>query len=151
MSALFELDDFPETRTEWVIVGDWERCGLCGTRCSFNQGGTRTGAVCDDCAQIDECRIREHDAIVMRGRDRNLPGAVRIARCLHCAWFLNAHRWEDGQSIPLTVDEVAQAMEHHVRPRHTSHWGVSHEIDQHDGLVAAQARRRSSYLGSVAV
>lgn len=149
-TALFDLDDFEETRTEWVVLSSqWERCGLCGTRCGYNQGGTDTGPVCDACAVIDRCRVREHEAIIVRYRDRNLPGAVRVAKCLHCAWFLNADRWEDGESIPRTVDEVAEAMLEHVRPKHTSHWGVSHEITDHDRLVGEQAKRRAAYLRQV--
>lgn len=146
-TALFDLDDFEETRIEWVILKEqYGRCGLCGTRCSYNRGGTDTGPVCDACAVIDRCRIREHEAVITRGRDRNLPGAIRVAKCLHCAWFLNADRWEDGKPVPRTVDEVEAAMLEHVRPKHTSLWGVSHEITDCERLLGEQAKRRATYL-----
>lgn len=151
MTALFDLDDFEETRPEWVILGDWDRCGMCGTRVhGMNQGGTRTGVVCDDCAQIDSCRIREHETFIVRRVARDLPGALRVAECLHCAWFLNAHDYTGGGSIPRTVQNVIEKCAEHVRPRHTSHWGMSHDIADHDRLVAGQARRRAAYLRKVA-
>lgn len=60
VGALFELEDFTETRQAWQIVPDWELCGLCGGKTSFNQGGTSTGgAVCDPCATLDGCRLRD--------------------------------------------------------------------------------------------
>lgn len=59
MSTLFDLDDFEETRVGWTLVPNWERCGLCGAKCTWNQGGTSTaGAVCDPCALIDRCEER---------------------------------------------------------------------------------------------
>lgn len=59
MSALFNLDDFEETKTEWRIVTDWHLCGLCGGKTHWNQGGTTVGGgICDDCATIDRCDIR---------------------------------------------------------------------------------------------
>ncbi len=59
MSALFELDDFQETRTAWRIVPDWHLCGLCGGKTQWNQGGTTVGGgICDDCADIDRCDER---------------------------------------------------------------------------------------------
>jgi hypothetical protein len=64
MSALFELEEF--TETEWQIVRDWGRCGLCGVKCAYNQGGTHTGGVCDECARIDRCR-----GSVVAGDDRH--------------------------------------------------------------------------------
>lgn len=145
--ALFDLDDFTETRTEWVSLG-WlpDRCGLCGVKCSMNQGGTDVGMVCDGCAQIDRCRIREHEAVVCRSTARGTVLGRLVARCLHCSWRLAESRWEEGASVPRTVEEVAAAMVEHVRPKHTSHWGESHEITAHDELVAAQAKRRASYL-----
>ncbi len=64
MSGLFELDDFEETRApEWVPVGDWARCAHCGAKGGFNQGGTG-GMVCDLCASIDSCRVRENDVVI---------------------------------------------------------------------------------------
>lgn len=149
--SLFELEDYEETRTEWVILGDWDRCGLCGTRVrGMNQGGSLTGVVCDDCAQIDSCRIRDHEAFVVREHERNHTRALVVARCLFCAWWLNGDRWTGDRWVPLTVDEVVAAIAVHVRPRHTSHWGMSHEIADHDRLVAAQAKRRAAYLRAVA-
>ena len=38
----------------------------------------------------------------------------------------------------------------HKDDRHFSHWGVPHQVDEHDGLLAAQARRRARYLKAVA-
>lgn len=78
--ALFDLDDFEETRTEWVpVYKRWdmdplvravedERCRDCGRKAGYNQGGSdRTGIymVCDDCASLDRCTTRQHD----RGSD----------------------------------------------------------------------------------
>lgn len=94
MTTLFELEDFSETRTEWRLVPDWDLCGLCGVRTTWNQGGTTTaGAVCDGCAQVDRCRLVEGEP----------------------------SRW-------------------------VSHWGMSHRLEDHDELIAAQARRRGMYL-----
>ncbi|MFF2631984.1 hypothetical protein ACFVR6_03785 [Microbacterium sp. NPDC058021] len=115
-TALFELEDFEETRTEWEpIYCRWDQpqlvrlvnadviCRDCGRKAGYNQGGAdRTGSfmVCDDCASLDRCLTRQHD----RG-----PG------------------W------------------------HVSHWGESHRADEHDALVAKQAKRRAAYLARAAV
>lgn len=144
--SLFDLEE-----PEWVVVGEWGRCGLCGTKCSFNQGGTTTGAVCDDCAQVDGCSIREHNPIVERRPSPFSMSTDQVAHCDNCGWWVNAdHRNDDGDWVPLTGDEVLDLCAEHARPRHTSHWGVSHEIAQHDALVAAQAKRRANYRKAVA-
>lgn len=55
--TLFDTDELDHASTEWQLVPDWDRCGLCGIKCSWNQGGTSTaGAVCDECANIDRCQ-----------------------------------------------------------------------------------------------
>lgn len=56
--ALFNLDDFEETRIEWVpVYGFMDRCRDCGARCAANQGGVRQGhgvfVVCDPCSRLD--------------------------------------------------------------------------------------------------
>lgn len=96
MSTLFDLDDFEETKTEWKIIPDWHLCGLCGVKTNWNQGGTTVGGgICDGCAYIDRCDVRDD--------------------------------W------------------------HVSHWGLGHRPEDHDKLVAAQARRRAKHLSGVAV
>lgn len=72
--ALFDLDDFEETRVEWVplykphgltlaslIVA--ERCRDCGAKVSWMNGGggNQIGSfqVCEDCMEIDRCRDSE--------------------------------------------------------------------------------------------
>lgn len=139
--TLFDLD-----APEWVIIGTWGVCGLCGTKCAYNQGGTRTGAVCDDCAQIDLCTIRDHEAVIER---RSIPAhrIEQVAHCEHCGWFLALEHWADeGAWVLYTPEEILDACAEHNRPRHTSHWGMSHEIGEHDALIAKQARRRAKYL-----
>lgn len=149
--ALFDLDDFVETRVEWVIVGDWGRCGLCGSKCGYNQGGSRTGAVCDDCAGVDSCRIRPHETVAERRKSGSATNSDEVAHCTQCTWSLFSMRWVESEWVEFSEEEVAAAMAEHVRPRHTSHWGVSHEIADHDRLVAAQEKRRAKYLARGAV
>lgn len=144
-TGLFDLDDFDETRTVWVMVGDWGRCGFCGVKCSFNQGGSKTGAVCDECAQIDHCQIRPHEPVIER-RPSRLLNIDEAAHCLKCAWFLSV---ADSEDVEYTPEQVAARVAEHARPRHTSHWGMSHEIGDHDRLVAERARRRAKYLAEV--
>lgn len=144
MSLLDLLDDWTDQR-EWVILGSWHLCGLCGAKTGMNQGGSRTGVVCDACAMIDSCAIRPHEAVISRRWDRSLPRTRHVAECLHCGWWLDEQEWRDGAYVPRTVAEVAERMLEHVRPRHTSHWGESHEIDAHDELVRKQAARRAAY------
>jgi hypothetical protein len=150
-STLFDLDDFEETRPEWVLVGEWGRCGLCGTKCSYNQGGTRTGAVCDGCAQVDLCTIRPHDPVIERRPSSLNSALVEVAHCSRCGWWVLEHyRDDDGNDVAYTPDELLDMCSVHVAPRHTSHWGFSHEIADHDRLVAAQAKRRAAFLKRVA-
>lgn len=72
--ALFVLDDFEETRVEWIplfkplgltvasiVVGD--RCRDCGAR----EGTSWVSVpevgffmVCDECAKLDDCTTRKH-------------------------------------------------------------------------------------------
>lgn len=145
--ALFDLEDFAETRTEWIPLGTWDRCGLCGVKCSMNQGGTDTGAVCDQCAQVDGCRIRPHDPVVERRPGQYGIQVEQVAHCAHCGWWINAERRnDDGDWVPLTPEEVIDLCAEHARARHTSRWGMSHDISEHDVLVAAQAKRRASFL-----
>lgn len=148
MSMLFDLDDFEETRVEWVVLsGQMERCGLCGARCSYNQGGTDTGPVCDACAVIDRCCIREHNPVAERRPERPFT-TDGVAHCENCTWVLLARNW--GEDREWTGDEILDAMAEHARPVHTSRWGVTHEIADHDRLVAEQAKRRATYLAKVA-
>lgn len=146
MSLLFELDDFEETRTEWVILGDWGRCGLCGATSKLNQGGTLTGNVCDDCAQIDSCRLVECTPVAERRPDRMQKDRDKCAHCA-CGWWANAEYWhDDGEWRQHTPEEVADMLAEHAQPRHVSHWGETHPPGEHDRLVAAQAKRRAAYL-----
>lgn len=76
MSGLFELEDFAETRVEWVplykpfgitllslLIGT--RCRDCGTSKTSGTSGSRAGfgsfELCDDCAQLDCCLTRQHE------------------------------------------------------------------------------------------
>lgn len=146
MSLLDLLGDWTDQR-EWVILGSWELCGLCGAKTSMNQGGSRTGVVCNDCAKIDSCTVRPHDPIAERRPDRSFPTTrTQIAHCVHCGWTVDETYWSDeGEWVPYTPDELMDLMAHHARPRHTSHWGETHEIADHDALVRAQTKRRENY------
>lgn len=145
--AMFDLEDFPETRTEWVVLGDWDRCGLCGTRTrGCNQGGTRTGKVCDDCAQIDSCRLVCCEPVAER---RPARVGVDQFECAHCAcgwWAFETYWHDEGEHRPYTAEEVADLLAEHAQPRHVSHWGHAHPPSRHDELVRAQAKRRAAYL-----
>lgn len=160
-TALFDLDDFEETRTEWVpIVIRFDEqplvrklkafdiiCRDCGCKTAYSQGGAdRDGhyAVCDDCAQLDNCRISVHE--ITEERRPGEYGRTEVARC-SCGWWLWAEHWADeGEWRELTPEQITDLLAGHLRPRHVSRWGKEHEIAEHDRLVEAQARRRAAYL-----
>lgn len=154
-TTLFELDDFTETRTEWEpIYGRGMVCRDCGTKRVSGTGGGTPGLgqyeVCDECAAIDECRIREHEVVIER-RASSFLTVDELAHCAFCHWFVSVHEWADGTATDVTPERLAELAAEHVRPVHTSHWGKSHEITEHDGLVAARAHRRAAYLAREAV
>ncbi len=191
MSTLFDLDDFEETKTEWLPIlnqgiggegwhwphdgtsiprradgskiseAEWndylkrsQVCRDCGANAFGGAGGASAGFqfhVCDDCAQIDGCRVRECTTVVER-RPNPFGGTYdEAAHCLNCGWFVLARTWDDaGGWVDLSAEDVIDACADHERPVHTSRWGDSHEIDAHDGLVAAQVKRRATFLSRTA-
>lgn len=190
MSALFDLDDFQETRTEWepiyqagiasvgwhfepgyaiprkadgtpITEAEWttyvragQVCRDCGasTRSSAASGGSagRGFEVCDDCTQIDGCRVRECQT-VLQDRDTYGWAVSEVAHCTGCGWFLLAGWWnDDNELVPYTAAEIDRFRRDHENPRHTSRWGRSHDIDEHDALVSAQQARRARFLREVA-
>jgi hypothetical protein len=150
MSDLLDLLDDWTDAPEWVILGDWGLCGLCGTKCSFNQGGSRTGAVCDACALIDSCRLVCCEPVAERRKAHIGVDQFECAHC-DCGWWQFETYWHDeGEYRLYTPEEVTDMLAEHAIPRHVSHWGMSHPPEKHDDLVKAQAKRRAAYWARVA-
>lgn len=131
--ALFDLDDFAETRVEWEPV--WEprledfgwRFAEAGSVLYDGDGSKVTpaqwkayldGARCRDCGR--KCEMNQGGAI----------GGRSFRVCDACASL-----------------DACLTRQHDRGPEwHVSHWGDSHRADEHDALVAAQAKRRAAYL-----
>lgn len=157
--ALFEVDDFEETRTDWVpiykIFGDLasmirdDLCRDCGAKSGYNQGGAGgpihgSYMICDDCAGLDSCQLVCCEPVAERRPNRE--GGEESAHCA-CGWWLGSQYWADeGGWVDYTPEQVADSIAAHAEPRHVSHWGISHHPDQHDRLIAAQQKRRAAYL-----
>lgn len=154
MTLLFDLDDFEETRTEWVPLGwnDGMLCGLCGRKTTMNQGGSDVGPVCDACAAIDRCRLRCCTPVVERRPSMFGHEREESAHCDDCGWFLLLERWtDDGELKQYTPEELTDLLAQHAEPRHVTHWGMTHPPAQHDALVKAQAKRRAAYLAKAVI
>lgn len=135
MTALFELDDFAETRTEWAPIWEptiedfgwhWEDEGLSG--------------------------------LPLLGDDSKITKAqwasfLKAARCRDCgrSCAMNQGGARDGRSFRVCDDcaslDGCLTREHDRGPEwHVSHWGESHRADEHDRLALAQEKRRATYL-----
>ncbi|MGO2112570.1 MAG: hypothetical protein ACTH31_13255, partial [Pseudoclavibacter sp.] len=134
-----------------------DRCRDCGSTSALNQGGSVSpvGAtlmlVCDPCAALDGARIVEHHARRCDPRpDTSLPHWTIAADCANCTWTVWDERFvEDGEPMqvePTPADVIDAQIALHRQPRWVSLWGATHPLEQHDQLVAAQARRRDAYL-----
>ncbi|GAA3730391.1 hypothetical protein GCM10022239_03730 [Leifsonia bigeumensis] len=151
LAPMFSLDDFEETRTVWEpIYGDpiTHACRDCGKRTSFDQGGGIPGVggftVCDGCAQIDQCRLQVCTPVIERRKAASYFVVPELAHCNDCYWFVLEPSTISGETI--TADDLIDMCAEHARPRHVSHWGESHLVEAHDGLVRKQAQRRAKYL-----
>lgn len=122
-------------------IGD-DLCRDCGAKTAYNQGGAgRSGiyAICDGCAQLDNCRLRTCRPVIER-REASGFAVEEVAHCQDCSWFvIDRTGWDDAFEVDDLVAE-------HARPRHVSHWGMTHFMEEHDGLVAAREKRRAAYL-----
>lgn len=145
------------TPEEWVAFQRSLRCRDCGglmrrLRHTRSCGGVRDGGsfeLCDDCAALDGCRLRCCEPIAKRGSG-SLTGIEHSAVC-GCGWWLAyEHRDDDGDWLPYTVEEVADAVAEHMIPRHVSHWGMTHFLAEHDALTVGQAKRRAEFLAGAA-
>ncbi len=126
-----------------------DRCRDCGVKCAYNQGGSNERGiftVCDGCAEIDSCRLQVCTPILERRKVATFT-ADELAHCESCSWFvLDRSGWDDK----FDADDLQDMLAEHAQPRHVSHWGCAHPVEKHDGLVAAQAKRRTAYLKAVA-
>lgn len=131
------------TEAEWKSYLKWIYvCRDCGGKTSGSPGGAgREGgySLCEPCAAIDGCTIRPHEIIREERPCTWNSDVTELAHCTRDSWFL----------LEFDRDELEQRIEQHTAIRHTSRWGRdSHPPEQHDELVAAQARRRSAYFKS---
>jgi hypothetical protein len=118
-----------------------ERCRDCGTTHKINAGGSN-GWMCDDCAEIDQCRDLNCTPVLERRTVANFT-VDELAHCDNCHWFIHDRSaWDDEFDAEDLSDELAN----HARPRHVSHWGKSHLIGEHDRLIRERSKRRSQYL-----
>lgn len=143
-------DDTPVSKDEWKRYINSGRCRDCGTVCAFNQGGAdRAGSfrICDACSLLDGAHVVEHRS--KKCEPREIWNNMIVAECLDCSWYEQAERFvRDGtmEREPVPAEEVESAIaEHHVA-RYAARWGTQHEIADHEGLLQAQAKRRSLYL-----
>lgn len=145
--------DGPDDFVEGFDYKAWQKanpyvCRDCGVQCGYNQGGSRGPAqafmLCDDCAEIDGCRVVDHVIVLEPGMTRNQYPA--IAHCTGCGWWLDSHMWTGAEHVLMTDADIEAAAAKHRGQRHSSRWGRGgHEISEHDGLVAARERRRANY------
>lgn len=163
--ALFDIDDFAETRgPSWepiyvmfpsvdglaAMLAE-QRCRDCGVKVSWmTGGGSRPGLgsfqVCEDCAQLDACRLRCCEPVAERRRAKVGVDQWECAHC-DCGWWEFETYWHDeGEHRSYTAEEITDMLAEHAIPRHVSHWGKSHFVTVHDDLVKAQARRRAAFL-----
>lgn len=154
MTDLLDLLEDWTAATEWSpiykVYGDLasmiqdDLCRDCGAKSGYNQGGAgaprgTSYMVCDECAKIDGCYVREHEPVIERHGDQ-------AARC-SCGWWISATYWhDDGKNVEYSTDELRDILADHIRPRHSSHWGCyPHEVEECARLFQERERRRARY------
>ena len=94
--------------------------------------------------------------VYKRWSDDPLVRAIRDERCRDCGRKAEYNQGgSDHVGIFMVCDDCASldrclTREHDRGPEwHVSHWGESHRADEHDRLLAAQSKRRQSYLAKL--
>ncbi|UGS27598.1 hypothetical protein K8F61_05260 [Microbacterium resistens] len=140
MDALFELDQFEETRVVWEPVWEPE---IEDFGWHWAEEGMRS-----------DLPRRKDDSKITKDEWRRFLSSARCRDCgRSCA--MNQGGAAGGKAFRV-CDECAQldhctTRKHDRGPEwHVSHWGESHRSDEHDQLIAAQQKRRAAYLRKVA-
>lgn len=143
------------TKAEWNAYLGAGRCRECGQKCPMNQGGGNDEGgfrVCDPCSLLDGARLIEHRAARCAPKTPTV-GAHHdwkaVADCRDCGWEATDRKFDTVVDfVDVSEAEIDAAIAAHAQPRWQSHWGRSHQPDEHAALVAAQGRRRAAYLRS---